>query len=109
MLYRGAGTWYCQSGALVSACVIEGETDSIHLTPERVDDDANSLVAGGYVIRIADVQLDCHCNLTFITGKAPAVEGDMCGLHGQWCFIVGLAIGFAVVWTVGLVVRSGAG
>ena len=83
MLYKGAGTWYCQSRALVSVRVIEGETDSIHLAPERVDDDANRLIAGGYVVRIADVQLDCHGNLAFIAGKAPAVEEDMCGLHGR--------------------------
>ena len=109
MLYMGAGTWYCQSRELVSACVTEGETDSIHLAPERVNDDTNSLIARSCTVRIEDVQLDCHGNLAFITGKAPAIEGNMRGLHGQRLFFVGLVIGFAVGLTVGLVGRSRAG
>ena len=72
-----------------------GKTDSIHLTPQRIDDSTNSIIAGDRVVRVADVKLDCHSDLTLVAGEAPPVEGDIGGFHG-WCFVVGFTVGFSV-------------
>lgn len=74
---------------------ITGKTNSIHLAPERIDDYTDSLVAGNRVVRVADVEFDCHGDLALIAREIPAVEGNMCGLH-RWCFIVGHAVCFVV-------------
>ena len=83
----------------VSACDT-GRTDSIHLSPKRVNDYTNSLVAGDRVVRVADIELDRHGDLAFIAGEIPSVEGNICGFHG-WCLVVGFVVGFAVGFCVG--------
>lgn len=95
---------------VVSVCAI-GRTNSIHLAPERIDDDAYSLVAGSCVIGVADVELDCHGDLAFVAREVPAVEGNICGLHGCGAgvfflvdFAVDFAVGFAVCFAVGFAV-----
>lgn len=80
---------------VVSVCAA-GRTDSIHLAPERINDYADSFVAGDCVVGIADVKLDCHGDLAFVAGEVPAVEGNMCRLHG-----CRLAVGFTTDCTVG--------
>ena len=70
-------------------------TDSIHLSPESIDDDANSLIAGNRAIGVANVKLDCHGDLTFVTREVPTVKRNICRFHG-WCPVVMFAVGFAV-------------
>lgn len=72
-------------------------TDSIHLAPESIDDDANGLIARDFVVGVADVKLDCHGDLAFVAREGPAVEGHVRGLHGGCRFVVGLAVRFVVV------------
>lgn len=72
-----------------------GGTDSIHLAPERVDDDANGLVGGSCVVGVADVELDRHGDLALVAREVPAIEGNTGGLHGC-LFAVGFANRFAV-------------
>ena len=79
----------------VSVCGYRGGTDSIHLAPERVDDDANGLVGGSCVVGVADVELDRHGDLALVAREVPAIEGHTGGLHGC-LFAVGFANRFAV-------------
>ena len=58
------------------------KTDSIHLTPQSIDDHADSLIAGDGVVRVPDIKLDRHSDLAFVAGEVPAVEGNICGFHG---------------------------
>ena len=88
---------------VVSACVT-GTTDSIHLSPESVDDDTNSLIAGSRVVGVADIEFDRYGDLTLVTREIPAIEGDVCGFHGCCLVIrrsVGFAVGFAARFIVG--------
>lgn len=83
---------------VVSLCVV-GRTDSIHLAPERVDDHANSLVAGRGIVGVADIKLDCHGDLAFVAREVPAIEVNICGFHEchvAVSFVVGFAHCFAV-------------
>ena len=74
---------------------VTGKTDSIHLSPQRIDDNTDGIIAGDCVVRVANVKLDRHGDLTLVAREAPAVEGDICGFHGWW-FAVGFTVGFPV-------------
>ena len=58
------------------------KTDSIHLAPQSIDDDADSLITGDGVVRVPDIKLDRHSDLAFVAGEVPTVEGNICGFHG---------------------------
>ena len=75
--------WVREPGTVsyVVSAGVSGETDSIHLAPERVDDHTNSLVARNCVVGVANVKLDCHGDLALIAGEVPAVERNICGFH----------------------------
>ena len=76
-----------------------GRTNSIHLAPQRIDDDAYSLVAGSCVVGVADVELDCHGDLAFVAGEVPTIEGNICRLHrcvSGVAFLVGFGCRFVV-------------
>ena len=81
------------------------ETDSIHLTPESIDNHTNGLIAWNGIVGVADIELDCHSDLAFVAREVPAVEGNICGFHGG-CSAVVSAVAFAVAFAARFVVGT---